>query len=52
RTKDGGGLELRPPPEMIRQTHYWGHSSIPSLEGLDWKRVHAARETPSPIQAS
>ena len=22
------------------------------LEGLDWKRVHAARETPSPIQAS
>ncbi|WFU80554.1 IS66 family insertion sequence element accessory protein TnpB [Bradyrhizobium sp. CIAT3101] len=22
------------------------------LEGLDWKRVHAARETPSPIQPS
>jgi transposase len=22
------------------------------LEGLDWKRVHAARETPPPIQAS
>jgi hypothetical protein len=37
RTKDGGGLELRPPPEMIRQTHYWGHSSIPSLEGIDWR---------------
>ena len=22
------------------------------LEGLDWKRVHAARETPPPLQAS
>jgi hypothetical protein len=36
---------------MIRQTHYWGHSSIPSLEGLDWRRVHEARETVPPTQA-
>jgi hypothetical protein len=35
---------------MIRQTHQKGYSFGPSLEGLDWRRVHAARETPVPMQ--
>ncbi|GEC59590.1 hypothetical protein BEL01nite_86330 [Bradyrhizobium elkanii] len=46
---DGGGPELRSPPEMIRQTHYWGHSSIPSVDGMDWKRVRTAAVKPPEI---
>ena len=36
----------------IRQTHQQGYSCRPSLEGLDWRRVHDARETRVPIAAS
>jgi hypothetical protein len=34
------------PQWMIRQTHQKGYSFAPSLEGLDWSRVHARTVMP------